>query len=258
MESVVILMFGDVHGHFRHILPVVQAEKPAAIILLGDIQAQKPLEQELAEVMKLTDVWWIPGNHDTDSKADYDNLFNSALADKNLHGRVVEIDGLRVAGLGGVFREASWYPQFDAEAVPKFLTYDEYVKATLDAERWKEFRRLKAAGQEPDGLPSPALLGKALTHKSTIFYADWLSLYGQQADILVTHEAPSCHPHGFVALDVLAQSMKIKFMFHGHHHDHHNYRDHCEKLGFSAHGVAYCGVTDMYGGMILAGRGEHR
>lgn len=253
-----ILMFGDVHGHFRHILPVVQAEKPAAIILLGDIQAQKPLHEELKDVMDKTEVWWIPGNHDTDSRADYDNLFNSKLADRNLHGRVVEIDGLRVAGLGGVFREASWYPQFDAEAVPKFEAYEAYVNANLEAERWKEFRRLKAAGQEPNGLPSPALLGKALTHKSTIFYNEWLNLYGQQADILVTHEAPSCHPHGFVALDLLAQSLKVKFMFHGHHHDHHNYADHCERLGFSAHGVAYCGVTDMYGGMILAGGGEHR
>ena len=32
-----ILMFGDVHSDFRHVLPVVQAEKPAAIIFLGDI-----------------------------------------------------------------------------------------------------------------------------------------------------------------------------------------------------------------------------
>jgi len=248
-----ILMFGDVHGNCDHILPAVLAEKPAAIIFLGDIQAQRPFEQELGEVMDLTDVWWIPGNHDTDSRADYDNLFNSALADKNLHGRVVEIDGLRVAGLGGVFREAVWYPRHDPEAVPHYESYDSYVKSELAAERWKEYRRLKAAGQNPAGLPSPAMLGKALTHKSTIFYDDWLSLYGQRADILVTHEAPSCHPYGFIALDILAKSMRIKYSFHGHLHDRISYSEQHERLGFSAHGVGFCGVSDMYGGMVRAG-----
>jgi predicted phosphodiesterase len=253
MEQIMILLFGDTHGSLVHVLPAVLAEKPAAIIFLGDIQAQKPLEQERAGVMDLTDVWFIPGNHDTDSRADYDNLFNSALADKNLHGRVVEIDGLRVAGLGGVFRESVWYPRYDPEAVPHYETYDAFVKSELAAERWKEYRRLKASGQAPDGLPSPALLGKALTHKSTIFYEDWLRLYGQRADILVTHEAPSCHPNGFIALDVLAQSMRVKYAFHGHQHDRLNYSEHEERLGFSANGVGFRAISDQWGGMIRAG-----
>jgi len=248
-----ILMFGDVHGIFDHVLGAVQSEEPEAIIFLGDLQAQRKLELELADVMKLTEVWWIPGNHDTDSKADYENLFNSTLADRNLHGKVTEIDGLRVAGLGGVFRESVWYPRHDAEDEPKFETYEAYVKSELDAERWKAYRRLKKAGEEPSGLPPPALIGKALTHKSTIFYDDWLSLYGQRADILVTHEAPSWHPNGFVALDVLAQSMRVKYSFHGHQHDRLNYSAHDERLGFSAHGVGFCGVTDQCGGMISIG-----
>jgi predicted phosphodiesterase len=248
-----ILMFGDTHGNFGHVLPHVQAEKPAAIIFLGDLQAQQPLEKELADVMSLTEVYWIHGNHDTDSRADYDNLFNSALADRNLHGKVTEIDGLRIAGLGGVFRESVWYPRNDPEAVPHYETYDAFIKAELDAERWKEYRRLKAAGAEPNGLPSPALQGKALTHKSTIFYEDWLNLYGQRADILVTHEAPSCHPYGFIALDVLAQSMRVKYSFHGHMHDRLNYSEHHERLGFSAHGVGFCGVTNQHGKMVKAG-----
>ncbi len=248
-----ILMFGDVHGNFDHVLPIIEAEQPAAIIFLGDLQAQKPLEQELADVMGLTEVWWIPGNHDTDSRADHDNLFESALADRNLHGRVVDIDGLRVAGLGGVFREAAWYPRFDAEAEVKYTNYESLIDAEMQAEKWKEYRRLKKAGQNPDGLPSPQLVGKALLHKSTIFYDDWLHLFGHSADILVTHEAPSCHPHGFVAIDVLARSMGVKSSFHGHHHDRLNYSEHGARLGFSAHGVGFCGVSDMYGGMISAG-----
>lgn len=248
-----ILMFGDTHGNFGHVLPHVLAEKPAAIIFLGDLQAQQPLEKELAEVMLLTEVYWIPGNHDTDSKAEYDNLFNSALADRNLHGKVTVIDGLRVAGLGGVFRESVWYPRHDAEAKPNYDNYDAFIKAELDAERWKEFRRLKAAGKEPNGLPSPALQGKALTHKSTIFYEDYLNLYGQRADILVTHEAPSCHPYGFKAIDVLAKSMRVESTFHGHMHDSIDYRDHHEQLGFKAHGVGFCGVSSQHGETVRAG-----
>lgn len=253
-----ILLFGDTHGNFDHVLPAAQAEKPAAIIFLGDIQAQRPLEQELAEVIKLTEVWWIHGNHDTDSKADFDNLFRSALADRNLHGRVVEIDGVRVGGLGGVFHEASWYPRESAEVEPAYENYEALINAEMEAERWKEFRRIKKLGQETSGLPSPPMIGKALLHRSTIFYDDWLALYGQQADILVTHEAPTCHPHGFAAIDVLAQSMRVKFSFHGHHHDCRNYRSHDERLGFQAFGVGFCGVTDMYGGMVVPGRFDER
>lgn len=253
-----ILLFGDVHGNFGHVLPAVVAEKPAAIIFLGDLQSQKPLEKELTNVMGLTQVYWIPGNHDTDSKSDYENLFNSTLSDRNLHGKVTEIDGLLVAGLGGIFRSAVWYPRDNPEATPNFDNYDAYVESELEAARFQEFRRLKKAGLEPDSVPSPPLNGKALTHKSTIFYEDWLNLYGQRVDILVTHEAPSCHLYGFVGIDVLAQSMKVKYSFHGHHHDRLNYEKDHERLGFAAHGVGFCGVTDMYGGMITAGDFDDR
>ena len=248
-----ILMLGDVHGNFDHLVPAINAEKPAAIILLGDIEAQQSFELEIAEAIQLTEVYWIPGNHDTDSKANYENLYNSKLADKNLHGKITLIDGLRVAGLGGVFRESIWYPRYSAEIVPKFKNHDVYVKTELEAELWKEYRRFSKLNQIPNGLPSPSLNGKALKHKSSIFYDDWLALYGQEADILVTHEAPSCHPNGFIALDVLAQSMKVKYSFHGHHHDRLNYSAYDEKFGFSAHGIGFCGVTDQYGGMVSAG-----
>jgi hypothetical protein len=89
---------------------VVGQDRPAAVVFLGDLQAQRPLEIELASILGMTEVWYIHGNHDTDSEADYDNLFGSALADRNLHGRVVEIDGLRIAGLGGIFRGQVWAP----------------------------------------------------------------------------------------------------------------------------------------------------
>jgi predicted phosphodiesterase len=266
-----ILMFGDVHGSFKHVLPIVRREKPAAIIFLGDLQAKKPLEQELAKVLELTEVYFIHGNHDTDTKEEYDNLFSSKLADRNLHGKVNMIDGLRVAGLGGIFRASIWYPQASAQIVPAYHNYEKYVtegllaerwklyrqqaKASMNADDWKQYQKNVAAGWMPD-LPMPEIAGKALVHKSTIFHNDWMTLYGQEADILVTHEAPSCHRHGFHAIDVLAQGMKAKYTFHGHHHIHQNYADDETRLGFSAHGVGYRAVSNMHGGMISIGESE--
>lgn len=81
-----ILFCGDPHGQFAHIIEAVQDHQPAAVILLADLQAQRPLEVELAPILDKTEVWFIHGNHDTDSEADHDHLFGSALADRNLHG----------------------------------------------------------------------------------------------------------------------------------------------------------------------------
>jgi Calcineurin-like phosphoesterase len=64
-----IFFCGDVHGHFDHVIEAVRQHGPAAIVLLGDVQAQKPLEQELAPILEKTAVWFIHGNHDTDSDA---------------------------------------------------------------------------------------------------------------------------------------------------------------------------------------------
>lgn len=96
-----IYFFGDTHGHFDHVLEIVSRDRPAAIVLLGDLQAQRPLDVELESILGMTEVWFIHGNHDTDSDADYDNLFGFALADRNLHGRVAVVGGVRIAGLGG-------------------------------------------------------------------------------------------------------------------------------------------------------------
>ncbi|MBY0572775.1 MAG: metallophosphoesterase, partial [Undibacterium sp.] len=66
---------------------------------------------------------------------------------------------------------------------------------------------------------------------------DYASLASQKADILVTHEAPSCHPHGFPTIDQLARSMDVGWSFHGHHHDNYEYQKSWESLGFNACGV---------------------
>ena len=224
-----IFFCGDVHGNFGHIVDAVFEYSPAAIVLLGDIQAHKPLEQELAAIVDDTEVWFIHGNHDTDSETDYDNLFGSKLAHRNLDGRVVDIAGVRIAGLGGIFRGQVWRPpEHKACPSPK-----EYIRMVGRSNRWG------------DGLP--------LKHRSSIFPDVFDALAARTADVLVTHEAPSVHPHGFDALDELARSMKVSASFHGHHHDSLDYSRHWAKLGHKAYGVGFCGITTLDGTVVRVG-----
>ncbi|WP_180124868.1 metallophosphoesterase [Rhodoferax sp. BLA1] len=223
-----ILFCGDPHGQFEHIIAAVQEYRPAAVILLGDLQPQRPLEIELAPILAMTELWFIHGNHDTDSEADHDHLFGSDLADRNLHGRVVEIAGLRVAGLGGVFRGKVWTPPAPA----RFDTPQQYLAQCGKGNLWR------------GGLP--------LKHRSTIFPVDYEDLKKQRADILVTHEAPSAHPHGFAAIDELARRLGVRTTFHGHHHEQLDYSTERARLGFDAVGVGLRGIADMTGQVVRA------
>jgi len=218
-----ILFCGDPHGQFGHIIEAVQEHRPAAVILLGDLQAQRPLEVELATILDQTEVWFIHGNHDTDSVADHDHLFGSDLAERNLHGRVVEVAGLRIAGLGGVFRGKVWTPP----APSTFENPKQYLASCGKGNLWR------------GGLP--------LKHRSTIFPDDYERLQKQRADILVTHEAPSAHPHGFAAIDDLARRLGVSTSFHGHHHDQLDYSTERTRLGFDAFGVGFRGIFDQDG-----------
>ena len=218
-----ILFCGDPHGHFGHIIEAVREHQPAAVILLGDLQAKRPLEVELASILNKTEVWFIHGNHDTDSEADHDHLFGSKLADRNLHGRVVEIAGQRIAGLGGVFRGKVWTPPAPAT----FENQKQYLARCGKGNFWR------------GGLP--------LAHRSTIFPDEYTKLAKQRADILVTHEAPSAHPHGFAAIDELARRLGVEKTFHGHHHDQLDYSAESTRLGFDAFGVRFRGIVDQDG-----------
>jgi len=223
-----IFFCGDPHGRFEHIIEAVHAYRPAATVLLGDVQAQEPLESALQSILDRTEVWWIPGNHDTDSDADYDNLFESALADRNLHGRVVEVAGVRIAGLGGIFRGQVW----PAPGLPRFASKTDYLSRCGKGSRWR------------GGMPRK--------HRSTIFPDDYQALLSKQADILVTHEAPSCHLRGFQAVDDLARQLGVQAVFHGHHHEQIDYgQDAIERLGFVPWGVGYCGIRDQFGAIVL-------
>lgn len=224
-----IFFCGDVHGQFQHVIDAVREHAPAAIVLLGDIQARKPLERELEWILDETEVWFIHGNHDTDSEADYDNLFGSKLADRNLHGRVVEVAGIKLAGLGGIFRGKVWCPP----AAPNYRSAEDFARTQGVGNRWRG--------------------GLSLKQRSSIFPADWDLLAAMRADVLVTHEAPSVHPHGFDAIDQLARQMQVHSTFHGHHHDRLDYSSHWEQMGHKAYGVGFCGITTLGGEIVRAG-----
>ena len=58
--------------------------------------------------------------------------------------------------------------------------------------------------------------------RAAIWWEDYERLYGQQADILVLHEAPGSHLYGFAVLDELAEAMGVKLIVHGHHHENYD------------------------------------
>lgn len=226
-----ILFVGDPHGDFRNINRAVKETNPAAIILLGDIESDRVLDEVLI-VPPDIQVWWIPGNHEYEVPEQYDNILKSRWGQNNLHGRVVEIDGQRVAGFGGTFNRKIWMPPED----PVHETYLDWEMAHHKSQYFDSMRK-DAMG--------------------AIYVDDYISALSLQADILVSHEAPSCHPYGHEAIDELAQSMGVKKAFHGHHHDDLDYSMDTERLGFEAFGVGLAGVKNILGTVIHEGKLDH-
>lgn len=219
-----IFFCGDPHGEFSQINEAAREYKPDAIVILGDMQAPAPLEEVLAEALSYAPVWWIPGNHDSDTDSIYDNLWRSSLSGHNLHGRVATVAGLRIAGLGGVFRGQVWMP--DEE--PNFYCPSNFIRRVGTGNMWR------------GGLPR--------RHRTTIFPSVYESLLVQHADILVTHEAPACHRKGFAAIDRLASSLGVRWLFHGHQHEDRVYGRH---RGIAMVGVGYRGITSLSGEVIV-------
>lgn len=196
-----VLFYGDPHGRYQNLFNAVEQYSPDAVVVLGDFMLAKPLEQQVAPILDKTEFWFIPGNHDTDQDGFFQSLFQSDLAHRNLNGRVEQIAGLRIAGLGGVFRGKVWHPDLN-EGMPKWRSRSEYMQA--------QPRVTQRQSVKYDGL--------LRQHHSSIWWEDYARLREQQADILVTHEAPSSHKHGFSQIEDLAFAMGAQRVFHGHHH----------------------------------------
>jgi predicted phosphodiesterase len=222
-----ILYCGDPHGQFRQVIRAAEQAQPCAVVLLGDMEPVRPLHEELAELDHLqVPVYWIPGNHDADSDVLWERVWLSGLAGRNIHGRVVTLpDGTRLAGLGGVFRESVWHPDRAGarQGVPVFRTRAEHGMATPQQDQWHG--------------------GHSRKHWGTIYPEELDRLSQLSADILVTHEAPGYHPHGFEIIDTLAQALGVKLSVHGHHHDSLDSSYRWGEQGFESRGVGLRGVS---------------
>jgi predicted phosphodiesterase len=203
-----IVFIGDVHQHWHYVEAglAALAQPPRAAVLLGDIQCERPLDDLAAPLLQRgIAVHWIHGNHDNDGGPEmWANLTaperNPLTAAGALHARVAGIEGVRIAGLGGTFRPRIWSPP----SPPKLRHRHELMQDLVSL-------------GPAYGPAQRAALAHSLS-TGAIWPEDVDALASQQADILVTHEAPSSHPSGHAAIDALARAMGVRMIVHGHHH----------------------------------------
>ena len=203
-----LIFIGDIHQNWHHVERGLSAlpHPPEPAILLGDIECTAPLDQVAEPLLdRGIKVYWIHGNHDYDGGTGMwsnlvDPISNPRTSHGALHGRVIEIAGLRVAGLGGTFESQVW----SGNAPPR-IHRREQLPAALAASR-------------PDLSPARAAASAHILGATAIWPEDVDALASQQADVLITHEAPSSHPAGVRALDELARAMGARLIVHGHHH----------------------------------------
>lgn len=233
-----IWFLGDVHGQFQHIAQALLSAEvaPRWLVFVGDVDIDHRSFKEILEPLKRyapqIRVSFIHGNHDADTHEHWAMLHDcgDALA---LHGQVIDMDGVRVAGLGGNFMGRVWDPPGEE----KFRNKNEAMNR--GSYQWRDGQR-----------PKPSL-------HAAIYPDDVRALSSQRADILVTHEAPSCHPFGYPALDELARSLQVVRSFHGHHHDDRSedYASLRNSLRFDARAVNFCGIKNGLGEVIFRGEG---
>ena len=226
-----ILFAGDPHGSYEHLYPVLQAYKDAgeqvALVILGDLQLTST--EPLDKLANLCDLWFIHGNHDSKTPAAFYALWGSQWHERNLHNRVVEIQGKRIAGLGGVFRGQIWMPPNR----PMFFDPIHFCQYCPQEKIWN------------GGVP--------LRHRSSIFPSDFEALENQQADILICHEAPKPHPSGFQVINQLAEKMGVQQIYHGNHHENFDYST-LPKVGdYQIINVGFRSLCDSQGRYLIRG-----
>lgn len=224
--TIMILFCGDPHGRFDHIVQAVDDTNAVAVVLLGDMEAPAPLSELLEPIRGR--VWLIHGNHDTDTESSFNHLWLDDLAARNLDGKVETLPGcVRIAGLGGVFRESVWHPDPASQMAgkPVFRNAKEHAARTPRQDRCQGMQHRK--------------------HWSSIYPDVVDRLANMRADVIVTHEAPGYHPYGFEILDTLAQQMRAKVLIHGHQHDRLDSSARWEQQGFKSYGVGLRGISAL-------------
>lgn len=203
-----IVFIGDIHQMWDRVERGLArlAALPRAAVILGDVQCTKPLDELAAPLLgRGIAVHWIFGNHDNDGGPGmWHHLTspesNPVTSGRSLHATVTEIEGVRIAGLGGTFRPRVWEPP-----APPRLRFRTQLPDDV---------RQMGRGWRAEHI-------EALVHSlgtMAIWPEDYDYLASQRADILVTHEAPSSHPAGSAALDALGRAMGARLIVHGHHH----------------------------------------
>ncbi len=206
-----LVIYGDPHGEWRPLLAAVAEEASHAVVILGDCDLVRPIHLELAPVFAAgVEVRFLYGNHEKDLARFWDNLVGDH-PDGLLHARVARLGSFAVAGIAGVFKRRIWLPPDP----PVSRSRAGFVRQLAHHERWR------------GGVP--------LKQRDGIFPEDFLALADARADILLTHEAPSSHRHGFAALDDLAHGMGVRLVVHGHHHQ--------SCVGVTRHGTKVIGLA---------------
>ncbi|HDR1028382.1 TPA: metallophosphoesterase [Pasteurella multocida] len=221
-----ILFAGDPHGSFDHLYPFIKDKQDVALIILGDLQLTTA--SELEKLAQYCDLWFIHGNHDSKTIDAFESIWESEWQSRNLHGKVTEIQGKKIAGLGGVFRGQIWMPPNK----PLFFDPIHYCQYCSQEKIWR------------GGVP--------LRHRTSIFPSDIEALEQQKADILICHEAPKPHPSGFAVINTLAQKMQVKHIFHGHHHENFDY-DTLSEETFKITNVGFRSLCNIEGEYLLLG-----
>jgi hypothetical protein len=192
-----IVIAGDPHGNFAPVLRACGDLAPGMLVLVGDCDLRAPLRQVLAPLFAAGwDLRWILGNKDAETEAVFDNLAGDH-PEGDIGSRVIEFAGQRIAGLGGVFKPRIWDP--NSGEPPNFATRSAFLESLDAREHWR------------GGLP--------LWHRDSIFPEDFSRLGRHRFDVLIAHEAPSSHRHGFAAIDRLAELGAARLIVHGHHHE---------------------------------------
>jgi len=231
---------GDVHGNLTSLKRALQSEPspPEAILFLGDMDPPEPIGPWLRQTVgEFIPFRWIHGNHEVDTEQRSSDTFDAPGIEWNIDGQVVEFQGLRIAGLGGIFRKEIWMPP-ERPLFQHFQDYEAHLRGL--------------------GSKEPFADAKLRTHRSSIFPDVYDALAEQSADVLLIHDAPSCHPHGNAAYDDLAQVLGVRWVAHGHHHDARDYSADTSRLGFQTIGVGKRGITTLAGRCVVAGESDAR
>lgn len=227
-----ILFYGDPHSNWEPLLESVQKIRPHSIVILGDLNDKthdaKDLDYTRFVLLKLLkqkiDVRIVIGNHDADTDPIF-NLIFEEFGSLIFDGSIIELGEakVKVALLGGIFRGNIWNPHVKIE--PNFYSHADWMNRNSKSSFFKG--------------------GVGRKHRTSIFPSKFESLRQSEADILITHEAPSTHPFGFEAIDNLAKDLGAKLIVHGHHHQSSEYFSKYTDIAVRALGKAEVWRPDM-------------